>query len=239
VVSSSLISAGNSVLGIIAYIVILWGAYQLLAGRARPKAVRRIAEPHRAALGRRWLQTVTADEYGGEDVRAWLAACRYFLDWHIAPALGPLGRRWLYRRGLKPAYRIVGGIARASAAQITAGCPSPGADPLAYERYCAGLLAQHGWRTALTRRSGDQGVDIIAHRAAVCVVLQCKLYGQPVGNGAVQEIAAGRAHAGALFAVVVSNAAFTSSARQLATSNRVLLLHHSQLGELARLCGIG
>lgn len=226
-------------LGIILYIAILWGAYQLLAGRARPAKVRRIAEQHRIALGRQWLQTVTPDDYGGEDVRAWLKACHYFMDWHLAPALGPLGRRWLYGRGLNPVYRIVGGIARASAVEISAGCPSPGSNPLAYERYCATILASHGWRTALTRRTGDQGVDIIAHRGGVCAVLQCKLYGQPVGNSAVQEIAAGRAHAGALYAVVVSNAAFTASARQLATSNRVFLLHHSQLGDLARLCGIG
>jgi restriction system protein len=221
------------------FLAILWAAYQLLAGTARPAAVRRIAEQHQEALGRRWLQTVTADEYGGEDVRDWLKACRYFIDWHVAPEIGPLGRRWLYARGLNPAYRIIGGIARASAAEIADGCPKPGTDPLAYERYCASLLTAAGWRVALTRRSGDQGVDIIAHRGTICAVVQCKLYGQPVGNGAVQEIAAGRAHAGALFAVVVSNASFSRSCRQLATSNRVMLLHHSQLGDLARLCGIG
>jgi restriction system protein len=50
----------------------------------------------------------------------------------------------------------------------------------------------------------------------VRVVLQCKLYGGPVGNKAVQEAAAGRAHERADFGIVVTNNRYTSAAEQLA-----------------------
>jgi restriction system protein len=59
-----------------------------------------------------------------------------------------------------------------------------------------------------------------------------------VGNKAVQEAVAGRAHYGAQFSGVVSNATFTPSAKQLAASNAVLLLHFSELDGLADRLGL-
>jgi restriction system protein len=59
--------------------------------------------------------------------------------------------------------------------------------------------------------------------------VQCKFYTKPVSNKAVQEVAAARLHEGADQAVVVSNAAYTKSARQLAGTTGVLLLHHDDL----------
>ena len=51
------------------------------------------------------------------------------------------------------------------------------------------------------------------------VVLQCKLYARPVGNKAVQEVAAARTFYDAGFAAVVSNADYTEAARRLARRN--------------------
>ena len=67
------------------------------------------------------------------------------------------------------------------------------------------------------------------------VVLQCKLYSKPVGNAAVQE--AGMAFHKASHAAVVSNAAFTRQARELASASGVVLLHHEQLTDLDQLVG--
>ena len=61
------------------------------------------------------------------------------------------------------------------------------------------------------------------------LVLQCKLYSQPVSNSAVQEISAARLHQQADHAAVVSNAAYTAAAQQLARTNGVYLLHHEEL----------
>jgi restriction system protein len=109
--------------------------------------------------------------------------------------------------------------------------------PLAYEDYCAVVLRDAGWRTHTTPLQ-DQGVDVLANMRGVKAVIQCKMYSHPVGNRAVQEVVAGRLHYGADIAVVVSPAPYTRSARELAASTRVLLLHHDQLPMLERIAKI-
>src|ERR1700730_11505635 len=66
----------------------------------------------------------------------------------------------------------------------------------------------------------DQGVDVVAEKNGIRLVLQCKLYSRPVGNKAVQEAAAARAHEAADYGVVVSNNRYTQDAQQLASTNR-------------------
>ena len=98
-----------------------------------------------------------------------------------------------------------------------------------YEIYCAEALRRAGWDARLTTVTGDQGTDIIAERDGKRVVVQCKFYSKPVGNKAVQEAAAARLHEQADQAIVVSNAAYTKAARQLAGTTGVFLLHHDDL----------
>jgi restriction system protein len=105
-------------------------------------------------------------------------------------------------------------------------------DPLSFEWACASQLKALGWEANTTAGSGDQGIDVEARKAGVCVVVQCKLYSQPVGNGAVQEILAGKAFAKAHIAAVVSNAGFTTKAHELAAATGVLLLHYTELGRI-------
>jgi HJR/Mrr/RecB family endonuclease len=57
----------------------------------------------------------------------------------------------------------------------------------------------------------------------------------PVGNKAVQEVAAARIHEQDDYAAVVTNSRYTSAARQLAATNGVLLLHHSDLRDIDEL----
>jgi restriction system protein len=90
-------------------------------------------------------------------------------------------------------------------------------------------LRRAGWDARLTTITGDQGTDIIAERDGKRVVVQCKFYSKPVGNKAVQEVAAAKQHERADQAVVVSNAAYTKAARQLAGTTGVFLLHHDDL----------
>ncbi|MCQ8240435.1 restriction endonuclease [Rhizosaccharibacter radicis] len=101
--------------------------------------------------------------------------------------------------------------------------------PAQYERFCATELRRGGWDAEATGASGDQGADVIATRRRRTLVLQCKLYGQPVGNRAVQEVHAARSHRRADLAAVVSNAGYTRSALALARSTGVMLLHHDDL----------
>lgn len=89
-----------------------------------------------------------------------------------------------------------------------------------------------------TPASGDQGIDVIASYGNVKAVFQCKKYAQPVGNGAVQEIVAGKQFERADIAAVVSNATFTTSAKQLASTTGVHLLHYSELQGFAEKLGM-
>jgi restriction system protein len=102
-------------------------------------------------------------------------------------------------------------------------------DPLDYERHCALQLEKAGWTTRLTAATGDQGADVIAHRAGKILVVQCKLYSSPVGNDAVQQVIAAQRFQSADVAAVVSNQPYTKSARELANVSGIHLLHHEQL----------
>ena len=72
----------------------------------------------------------------------------------------------------------------------------------------------------------------MAERDGIRLVVQCKRYGKPVGNAAVQEVAAAARYWDADRAAVVSNAGFTAAARKLAGATNVLLLHHDDLSDL-------
>jgi restriction system protein len=94
-----------------------------------------------------------------------------------------------------------------------------------YEMHCEAILTQAFWHVSRTSTTGDHGVDLIAtHQSGPRVCIQCKYSSNPVGNTAVQEVAAGRAHYSGTHAVVVSHSGFTKSAKELALSNRVILL---------------
>lgn len=108
------------------------------------------------------------------------------------------------------------------------------ADPYEYESLVGSALRNLGWNASVTSGSGDQGADVIAEYGNYKLVIQCKLYSQPVGNKAVQEVAAAKGFYNANIAAVVTNHSFTKSAKQLASSLDVYLVHHDQLDQLSQ-----
>ncbi|MDR6600225.1 hypothetical protein J2732_001208 [Achromobacter deleyi] len=112
------------------------------------------------------------------------------------------------------------------------GKDSPQSQGHAFEHSCAQILREQGWRARVTTASGDQGVDIEAEREGYRVVVQCKFYSSTVGNGAVQEIAAGRLHYQADLGIVVSRTSFTPAARQLAQTTGVVLVDYDDLHDI-------
>ena len=106
--------------------------------------------------------------------------------------------------------------------------------PVEYEKYCEGLFKLEGWRTSSTNTSGDQGADIVADSGENRVVVQCKYYSKPVGNSAVQEVAAARAFYDANLALVVSRYGFTKAAKALAERALVQLVIDANLQRWAR-----
>ncbi|MDN3631239.1 restriction endonuclease [Vibrio lentus] len=103
--------------------------------------------------------------------------------------------------------------------------------PYEYEKLISQRLTELGWDSYATSGSGDQGADVLAEKYGVSMVVQCKMYSKPVGNKAVQEVSSARDYYEKDLALVVTNNDFTKSARQLADSQQVYLLHDSQIEE--------
>ncbi len=108
-------------------------------------------------------------------------------------------------------------------------------NPYEFEYKCAEILQKSGWQAHATQASGDQGVDVVGEKNGIKVVIQCKLYSKPVGNKAVQEVFSGKDYYNADYAAVVSNQAYTASARQLAHKCGVLLLSYEDLSDIDNL----
>ncbi len=86
--------------------------------------------------------------------------------------------------------------------------------PTDYEKLCALLLEKNGWKTELTKATGDYGADIIASKRGTKIVVQCKQWTDAVGVKAVQEV---------------------HSAKELASKLGILLLSHNDLIDLKSL----
>jgi restriction system protein len=102
-------------------------------------------------------------------------------------------------------------------------------DPLEYENEICNLFSKAGFKSHITSKTGDQGIDVIAEKNGFKVGVQCKLYSSKIGNSAVQEAFSGKVFYNLNFAIVCSNAEYTKSALQLASTCKVSLLHHMDL----------
>lgn len=101
-----------------------------------------------------------------------------------------------------------------------------------FEKYLADLLKSLGFRTELTKGSGDQGVDILAFRQNKKYVIQAKRYKSTVGNAAVQQVVAGKAYYGADESWVITNSTYTKGAIELANTTNTKLWDREKLSNL-------
>ena len=204
--------------------------FVLLAHLGRPRRfrarVRRIAQGHARTLALRRRQESFVDAYGNRIRDGWLRERDYFVARTVLPELAARGFSAFAESRRDAILAIVEGVADSVALPEEDDAPDDG---VGYETFCAARLAKAGWRTHPTPASGDQGADIVAERDATRLVVQCKRYGRPVGNAAVQEAGAAARYWSGDMAAVVSNAGFTPAARRLAAATGVLLLHHDDL----------
>ena len=102
-----------------------------------------------------------------------------------------------------------------------------------FENCSANLLLNNGFENVeVTQYSGDFGVDIIAFKDDIKYAIQCKKYSSPVGIKAIQEVIGSKAMHDCHVAVVLTNSSFTSSAKELAKKNNVLLWDRNKLKEM-------
>lgn len=199
----------------------------------RPGRFRRLAKTlarrHARTLALRRRQECFTDAYGNEVRDGWLRERSYFVARTLVPALEAGG----YGDAVEARFEELIDLVEAAAGSVRLPEETEAPDDgLRYERFCLARLSAAGWRAHPTPASGDQGADIVAERDRVRLVVQCKRYGKPVGNAAVQEAAAAGRYWSGDMAAVVSNAGFTPAARKLAAATGVLLLHHDDLPDL-------
>ena len=100
-----------------------------------------------------------------------------------------------------------------------------------FEYFICELYTKMGYRAEVTKQSGDQGLDVIAEKGDKKIGIQAKCYSGTVGNSAVQEAVAGKSFYHCDKVIVITNNFFTSSAKELAQSNDVILWDRDILKE--------
>lgn len=203
--------------------------------RALIQKVQITIEQHKGSLVRRKSQLVLRDAYGKLQTERWEKEVDYFVTNHIQPSLAPNEHAEFLRDRTMIVNLIDNHVESAMQDQPAFQCFADDMTPSEFETFCAEELRRIGWDARVTMQSRDQGVDVVAEKRGVRIVLQCKLYSKPVGNKAVQEAAAGRAHEQAHHGIVVTNNSYTQAAEQLASTNEVLLLHYRDLHDLDNL----
>lgn len=103
-----------------------------------------------------------------------------------------------------------------------------------FEEFLKQLFKNMGYSVKSTKKSGDQGADLILKRNGKKIVVQAKRYNVSVGNRAVQEVAGAIPHYGAHKGIVVTNSKFTKSAVELAKSNNIKLVDGKKLDRLIK-----
>lgn len=101
-----------------------------------------------------------------------------------------------------------------------------------YENYIIKELREIGYKAYGTKKSGDQGADIIINlNEYFRIIAQCKYYSSPVGNTPVQEIIAAKEYYRANYCIAVTNQTFTQGAISLAYVNNVKLIDKFDIGD--------
>lgn len=190
-------------------------------------------ERHRSALIGYYRQSLRWDQFGNEDASVWRKWITTFVQTKVRPELLssriPVNDTLLEQLG-KHVDGCVRDMARFPDTTDQAPNTLTGLD---YERKCASSLFHRGWTVHPTPKTGDHGADVVAEKGGKRLVVQCKLYSQPVGNKAVQEVySALRLYDGTHACVVAPNG-FTAQAERAAEGLSVNLLHHSQLEAFA------
>ncbi len=101
-----------------------------------------------------------------------------------------------------------------------------------FEDYLRELFSLLGYEAIVTKRSSDQGADLIIKKNGVTTAVQAKKYAGSVSNKAVQEIVAAKNYYKAGKTMVVTTGTFTKSAYELAKSNDVILWDGARLKKI-------
>ena len=98
-----------------------------------------------------------------------------------------------------------------------------------FEEYIGRLFQEFDFSVIITKKSHDFGCDVVLEKNGDRIAIQTKRSTDKVSLKAVQEIVASLKKYDARIGVVISNAKFTKSARQLAKINDVVMINRNAL----------
>jgi len=101
-----------------------------------------------------------------------------------------------------------------------------------FEKYLKTIFEKMGYEVEITKKSNDQGGDLIIEKDGERTVVQAKFYSNPVGNKAVQEVVAAIPYYKADKGMIVTNSTFTDSAVALAEANGIILINGDELDRI-------
>lgn len=105
-------------------------------------------------------------------------------------------------------------------------------DGFEFEELLVDIFKKLEYKVYPTKKSGDQGADLVVSKFSTKYVIQAKYYSQPVGNTAVQEVIGAINYYKADKAVVITNNSYTKSAISLAIANNVILIDGRELDNI-------
>lgn len=103
-----------------------------------------------------------------------------------------------------------------------------------FEDFIKEIYELLGYKVVKTKKSGDQGIDLIVKKLFKKTGIQLKRYSSSVGNSAVQEAVAGKRYYKLDRVCVLTNQTFTKSAVALAKANGVILIDRNGLKKLIK-----
>lgn len=106
--------------------------------------------------------------------------------------------------------------------------------PVAFERFVAVLFKHRGYTAELTRRSGDQGVDIFVSKDGKKGVVQCKRLKGNVGQPMVRDLYGAMMHHQADEAYLVCTGLFSEPAQEWAKDKPIILIDSRALMKWVR-----
>ena len=99
-----------------------------------------------------------------------------------------------------------------------------------FEEVLVYIFKYFGYKTKLTKKSGDYGVDLFAMERKIKYCIQAKLYyNHSVGSNAIQQINTAKNYFNSDFAVVVTNAKYSKQALDMANKLKVILIDRTDL----------
>ncbi|AKB47751.1 hypothetical protein MSKOL_1974 [Methanosarcina sp. Kolksee] len=103
-----------------------------------------------------------------------------------------------------------------------------------FENFLKSVFENLGYSVKGTRRTGDQGADLILSKDGKKTAVQVKRYSSKVSNKAVQEVVASKALYKCTEGLVVTNNYFTNSAIELAKANSIGLIDRDELTKIIK-----